>query len=1252
VVNTLPGNRYALVSWTPLTAAVSLGSVYTGYLDWSPSLGSASSNGLVVGNYVVAFGASDQTGKVSYCVFRISVVDNEPPVFANCPQSQTYNTGPSTGAIPTSWPSNGIFATDNYNIPNMYGVCTSGPINGSCPALGTAITTPLPVGVVSFSIAATDLAGNNAIPCNFSVTVVDNSPPVLTGCGTSLINTVTTAGLKTADISKRCPNFTATDNIGVTSIAYTSTPSGYNCSTPIPITYGPGVIITITASDAAGNTAVCFIVATVSDREAPVLSGCNPLAETPIPAVCDPGKPTAFVTLPIVTATDNSGNSSITVSSFPLNLRTNSSFPLGSSSVTYTAVDPTGNRASCSFRINVVDTQPPVIFGFPSLNTTTYTYQLITDPGVATGRLTLPNITATDNVNISTAGFSPSTYTINNAFNFFTGTTVLTYNAYDTTLNLASATLFVTVTDNQKPTFVGCPSTIAQNATIRANTTLHAPNALVTWASISATDNVDGSRVLITQSSLPTGYTSGSLFYVGTTTIIYRASDIAGNANQCFFNIVVQDYEPPTMICPDSVTTITNTPYIDYAEVFWSEPIVTDNVGVVGIQSTYFQSLNYTVGTYNVTIYAWDAAGNNASCSFSFTVEQEQLPAASTAASSATSTFAAAGGGGGVLILLLILVIVIVVMRRNTKKKLEAATSGYAELMAMSDEFIVERARAIQQALVEQRQSTPPIAVTGAVIHPERKFAPPPTGLAELEEYMRQTVCKEIPRELLEFGAELGSGEFGAVVEGYYLRPALEKLKVAIKTLRKATTDDDKVKFLKEAAIMAQFNHPNIASLTGVCTLPPNEPTLIVLEYMHLGALQGYLQSPMVYDQLETLTMVRMALDVGAGMQYLAEAGFVHRDLAARNVLLDKTMTRRVADFGLSVDLASAEGGSEAEGVYAGTEGAKIPIRWTAIEAVCFRQFSSASDVWSFGILLWEIWSYADMPYKGWNNKKVTEEVSNGYRLHKPPTCPDEVYKIMIECWNKNVKRRITFPKINQALVETWKDISSGGGDQDEEEEHDNEEPDSGNLYDSTAQKVDLSDDEDDAPAPARAPSPDPEPEVQPQRAPSPEAEPQRAPSPDAAPVEVAAPAPVVESAYQSSKNDEAIDQPKFVVISPNAGKTRGEAVELSEADVGKRVTVVKFGVGTLRFFGPHHRDGKPRCGVELDEANGINNGTVGEFKYFECELKKGVLVDPRMVSILDQAPAAVMLNPIYESTPSQPQPPPSGYLSIGATDD
>jgi serine/threonine protein kinase len=201
----------------------------------------------------------------------------------------------------------------------------------------------------------------------------------------------------------------------------------------------------------------------------------------------------------------------------------------------------------------------------------------------------------------------------------------------------------------------------------------------------------------------------------------------------------------------------------------------------------------------------------------------------------------------------------------------------------------------------------------------------PPTGLADLEQYMRSTVNKEILRSLLEFGSELGAGEFGAVYEGFYIQPK-PKLKVAIKMLKNctsccrlrcrcfivilfcvcvcvcvfscfvfcafswkqashighcsrcaATSDEDKVRFLKEAAIMAQFNHPNICSLVGVCTLPATEPTLIVLEYMHLGALHGYLQSPMVKDQLETLTMLRMALDVASGMEYLAEAGFVVR---------------------------------------------------------------------------------------------------------------------------------------------------------------------------------------------------------------------------------------------------------------------------------------------------------------------------------------------------------------------------------------
>ena len=188
----------------------------------------------------------------------------------------------------------------------------------------------------------------------------------------------------------------------------------------------------------------------------------------------------------------------------------------------------------------------------------------------------------------------------------------------------------------------------------------------------------------------------------------------------------------------------------------------------------------------------------------------------------------------------------------------------------------------------------------------------PPTTLKELEEYIRDIVRKELSRDSIEFGPELGSGEFGAVFRGEHTAADIEtgataKQTVAIKMLKNcafgmscvcvcltlshfsissslsiltrssATSDDDKVRFLKEAAIMAQFNHPNIVSLVGVCTLPTTAPTLIVLEYMHLGALHGYLQSPMVKDRLETLTMLRMALDIGSAMQYLAEAGFVVR---------------------------------------------------------------------------------------------------------------------------------------------------------------------------------------------------------------------------------------------------------------------------------------------------------------------------------------------------------------------------------------
>jgi len=1266
-VNTLPGQRYGLVSWPVLNATDNRGDVVASYLDWSPNAVGASTAGLAAGTYIVAYQATDLSGNLAFCVFKVDVKDVEPPVWANCPSNTSYVTNNNPGVVP-SWPTRGIFATDNFNIPHPYGTCVSRPA-GLCPVGGTPLSTMLMlpaagsgVAAYSFVYTAVDSYSNVAKPCVFGFTITDNYPPTLIGCSTNLILATTAPGKNTADISNLCPVITATDNVGVAGVVYTSTPAGYNCSTAIPITTDQGVLITVTAFDEAGLSSFCSLIVTVSDKEPPFLLGCNPNADTIITANCDPGLPTATINFPTITATDNSGTVTLEYVSLPAGLGNGSAFPLGASTVTVTATDPSFNSESCTLRVFVADTQPPVIRGFPSSTSTSYTYRKNTDLNSAFATVVLPNITVTDNVALGSYGYQPSTYASNQPFPFPVGQTQVVYTAADTSLNLASVTLVFGVVDNQPPVISGCVSAGSTISTLFANTSFGLPNFPVVWPAVTASDNVDGPRVAMSLVSQPSGFTVGSLFRVGTTLMTYTAVDTAGNPSTCTFLIEVDDYEPPHLICPSDVSDVLPSGTSLFV-VDWRDPVITDNYVVSNVNFTHSPGTNFSLGTTNVTYGAVDASGNYASCTFRITLSEAALIVTQSSSSSSIGAVGAGAGGGGVFLLLIIAVVVLVVLRRNAKKKLQAAASGYAELMAMSDEFILERARAIQQTLLDQRGAEPPESVTANIIHPDRKFAPPPTTLAELEEYMRSTVNKEIPRESLQFGPELGSGEFGAVYEGTYKDHWKENdddsdsQKVAIKMLRKATSDEDKVRFLKEAAIMAQFNHPNIVGLTGVCTQPSSEPTLIVLPYMHLGSLQGYLQNPMVKDQLETLTMVRMALDVARGMQYLAEAGFVHRDLAARNVLLDNNMVCHVGDFGLSVDLASGDDGED--GVYSGSEDAKIPIRWTSIEAFCFHQFSSASDVWSFGVLLWELWSYAELPYKGWNNKKVTEQVSAGFRLAKPGSCPDEVYKVMIECWNKNIKRRITFAKINAALVEAWKDIAREalGGDTGNDNLYDagDDGPTGANDSDSRKGGTALYDTGDDGDGPALK-----------ARGASGGSAIYDTGDDDPVPVKAAAKTGarpgaasqiydtgddfVVPTAALKAQGDDvfglddSFEAPVVAVgtatttttagASPVLGRPASTAgvrlllpeetlQDLGSQHVGLRVAVEKFGDGTLRFFGPHHRDGKPRCGVELDEANGINNGTIGDHYYFSCTAKHGVLVDPRVVRLLSEQAAS-----------------------------
>jgi len=256
--------------------------------------------------------------------------------------------------------------------------------------------------------------------------------------------------------------------------------------------------------------------------------------------------------------------------------------------------------------------------------------------------------------------------------------------------------LVVVVRDNQKPQLIGCPSNSTQNFTYVRNTTAGLPTAPVNWPSITPDDNVDGRRLQVVQTSSPSGFTDGSLFHVGLTHIIYRVADRAENTNFCFFDVLINDVEPPRIICPNDKSVTTSSVDQTAVVVGWDSPIATDNYLVSDVITNLFPDENYTVGRYNVTFEAFDPSGNTAFCFFTLTVNAFVPPAASPAASSASSTATtagAAGAAGGVLLLLVILLILAVLIRRRQKKKLEADASGYAELMNMSDEFILERAK-------------------------------------------------------------------------------------------------------------------------------------------------------------------------------------------------------------------------------------------------------------------------------------------------------------------------------------------------------------------------------------------------------------------------------------------------------------------------------------------------------------------------------------------------------------------------------
>ncbi|KAM9456597.1 tyrosine-protein kinase SYK isoform 4-T5 [Clarias gariepinus] len=279
---------------------------------------------------------------------------------------------------------------------------------------------------------------------------------------------------------------------------------------------------------------------------------------------------------------------------------------------------------------------------------------------------------------------------------------------------------------------------------------------------------------------------------------------------------------------------------------------------------------------------------------------------------------------------------------------------------------------------------------------------------ADPEELRSTTVDRK--NLFLEDG-ELGSGNFGTVLRGIYHMRKTQK-PVAVKILKNEDSNPAvKDEMLREAQVMQQLDNPYIVRMIGICEA---ENLMLVMELAELGPLNKFLQR----NRLVNKNVTELVHQVSMGMKYLEEHNFVHRDLAARNVLLVTQHYAKISDFGLSKALTSEHDYYESKGH------GKWPVKWYAPECMNFFKFSCKSDVWSFGVLMWEAFSYGQKPYKGMKGNEVIQMIESGQRMPAPPSCPQEIYNLMLKCWTYKPDERPGFSVVEPRLRDYYYDIS------------------------------------------------------------------------------------------------------------------------------------------------------------------------------------------------------------------------------------
>ncbi|KAG7208591.1 hypothetical protein KM043_014802 [Ampulex compressa] len=307
--------------------------------------------------------------------------------------------------------------------------------------------------------------------------------------------------------------------------------------------------------------------------------------------------------------------------------------------------------------------------------------------------------------------------------------------------------------------------------------------------------------------------------------------------------------------------------------------------------------------------------------------------------------------------------------------------------------------------------------------HEAEKPPPPPT----------QESRWEFPRDKLRLQTVLGQGNFGQVwkaeaddLTGHQGTTRL----VAVKTVKEGASDREKEDLVRELEIMQQLgSHPNVVTLLGCCT--EEEPHYLILEYVMYGKLLAYLRDHRTRQDFYNFSEDSAALTsrdltvfgycVARGMEYLASKKIIHRDLAARNVLVDHNKLCKIADFGMS-RFANEEG----EVIETRHGRNALPIRWMAPESLIYSLFTTKTDVWSFGILMWEIVTLGSTPYPDMTAREVMRNVQNGYRLERPSHCRSELFRVISRCWHADPDRRPEFQTLRRDLAQLLEDNMNG----------------------------------------------------------------------------------------------------------------------------------------------------------------------------------------------------------------------------------